>query len=93
MCIEHAKSCIKTILSKIFKQNIDYAKLDQFSTPSFKNDDVSRKIMTSLKKLCQTVDKKKSYSHAKCYCKTKSRSKVTEGVSEEGWGAWGESVP
>ena len=37
LCIQHAKSSIKTILSKIFEQNVDFAKEDQFSTPSFKN--------------------------------------------------------
>ena len=41
-----AESSIKTILIKIFEQNVDYAKVDHFSTSIFKNDDVSRKIMT-----------------------------------------------
>ena len=45
------KNSMKTILNKIFKQNMDYAKVDQFSTPSFKNDDVSRKIMMSSEKV------------------------------------------
>ena len=49
LCIQHAKSSIKTILSKIFEQNVDYAKVDRFSIPSFKNDNVSRKIMRSSK--------------------------------------------
>ena len=49
LCIQHAKSSIKTILSKIFEQNVDYAKVDRFSIPSFKNDNVSRKIVTSSK--------------------------------------------
>ena len=31
------------------KANVDFAKVDQFSTPSFKNDEISKKIMTSLK--------------------------------------------
>ena len=44
LCIQHAKSSIKTILSKIFEQNVDFVKVDQFSTPSFKYDDVSRKL-------------------------------------------------
>ena len=57
LCIQQAKSSIKTILSKIFEQNVDQAKVDQFSTPTFKNDDVSRKVMTSSKKVCQIVDK------------------------------------
>ena len=43
LCIQHAKSSIKTILSKIFEQNVDYAKVDLFSTHSFKNDDFSKK--------------------------------------------------
>ena len=30
LCIQHAKSNIKTILSKILEQNVDYAKVDQF---------------------------------------------------------------
>ena len=50
LCIKHAKTGIKTILSKIFEQNVDYAKVDQFPTPSFKNDDISRKTLTSSKK-------------------------------------------
>ena len=41
-----AESSIKTILIKIFEQNVDYAKVDHFSTSIFKNDDASRKIMT-----------------------------------------------
>ena len=49
LCIQHAKSSIKTILSKTFKQNVDYTKVDQFSTPTFVNDNVSRKIVTSSK--------------------------------------------
>ena len=57
LCIQQAKNSIKTILSKIFEQNVDEAKVDQFSTPSFKNYDVSRKVMTSSEKLCQIVDK------------------------------------
>ena len=51
LCIQNAKSSIKTILSKIFEQNVDYAKVDQFSTPSFKNGDIGRKIKTSSKKI------------------------------------------
>ena len=31
------------------KANVDFAKVDQFSTPSFKNDEISKKIMTSSK--------------------------------------------
>ena len=31
------------------KANVDFAKVDQFYTPSFKNDEISKKIMTSLK--------------------------------------------
>ena len=54
---KHVKNRIKTILIKLFEQNVDYAKVDQFSTPSFRNDDVSRKIMTSEKQfLWQMVD-------------------------------------
>ena len=49
LCMQHVKSSIKTILNKIFERNVGYAKVDEFSTPSFKNDDVSRKIMTSSK--------------------------------------------
>ena len=30
LCIQHAKSNIKTILSKILEQNVDHAKVDQF---------------------------------------------------------------
>ena len=45
--MQHPKSSIKTILSEIFEENVDYAKKDQFSTPSFKNDVVRRKIITS----------------------------------------------
>ena len=48
--MQNAKSSIKTILNKIFEQNVDYPKVDQFSTPSFKNGDVGRKIKTSSKK-------------------------------------------
>ena len=51
LCIQNAKSSIKTILSKIFEQNVDYAKVDQFSTPSLKNGDIGRKIKTSSKKI------------------------------------------
>ena len=46
VCIQHAKSSIKTISSKIFEQNVDYVKVDQFSTRDFKNNNVSRKIIT-----------------------------------------------
>ena len=41
-----AESSIKTILIKIFEQNVDYAEVDHFSTSIFKNDGASRKIMT-----------------------------------------------
>ena len=37
------------MLGKIFKQNVDYAKVDQFSTPSFKKDDIIRKLRMSTK--------------------------------------------
>ena len=58
LCKQHEKSSIKTTLSKIFEQNVDYAKVDHLSTPNFQNDDVSRKIMKLLKTfLCQMVDK------------------------------------
>ena len=51
------KAASKTILSEIFGQKVDYTKVDHFSTPTFRNDDVSTKI-TSLKSiLCQMVDK------------------------------------
>ena len=46
-CIQHVNSSIRSILSKIFEQNVDYKKVVQFSTPYSKNDDVSRKIMRS----------------------------------------------
>ena len=46
LCMQLAESSIKTILIKIFEQNVDYAKVDHFSTSIFKNDDASRKIMT-----------------------------------------------
>ena len=46
LCIQHAKSSIKTISSKIFEQNVDYTKVDQFSTRDFRNNNVSRKIIT-----------------------------------------------
>ena len=39
------------MLSKIFEQNVDYAEVDQFFTTSFNNDDISKKIMTSSKKV------------------------------------------
>ena len=56
--MQHAKSIIKTILRKIFEQNVDYTTVDQFSTPSFKNDDNIKKIKTSSKVfLSQMVDK------------------------------------
>ena len=56
LCMQHAKSRIKAILSKIFEQNIEYVEVDQFSTPSFKNDNFSRKIVTSSKiSLCQML--------------------------------------
>ena len=42
--IQRAKSSIKTILAKIFKQNVDYAKVGQFSTPRFNKDDIIRKL-------------------------------------------------
>ena len=51
LCIQNAKSSVKTILSKIFEQNVDYTKVDQFSTPSFKNGDIGRKIKTPSKKI------------------------------------------
>ena len=76
---QHAKSSIKTTLSKIFEQNVDYAKVDHLFTPNFQNDDVSRKIIKLLKTFfSQMVDKYKGYTHTKFCCKTKSRSKVTE---------------
>ena len=43
LCIQHAKISIKTKLSKIFEENVDGAKEDQFSTSSIKNHDVSKK--------------------------------------------------
>ena len=46
LCMKFAESSIKTILINIFEQNVDYAEVDHFSTSIFKNDDVSRKIMT-----------------------------------------------
>lgn len=49
LCIQQAKSNIKAILSKIFKQNVDYTKVDQFSALCFKNDDVTKKQITSSK--------------------------------------------
>ena len=78
--MQHAKSSTKTILSKIFEQNVDYAEVDQFFTTSFNNDDISKKIMTSSKKVMSNVRWIEGLdTHAKFYCKTKSRSKVTEG--------------
>ena len=41
---------MKTILSKMFEQNVDYPKVEQFSTPSFKDGDVSIKRINSSKK-------------------------------------------
>ena len=39
--------------------------------------------MASSKKIsCQMADKQKGYTHVTFYCKTKSRSKVTEEVAE-----------
>ena len=43
LCMPDAKRSLKTILSKIFEEKVDYTKVDQFSIPSFKNYDVSRK--------------------------------------------------
>ena len=39
-------------------------------------------MASSKKILRQMVDKQKGYTHVKFYCKTKSRSKVTEEVAE-----------
>ena len=35
VCIQHAKSSIKTMLSKMFEQHVDYATENQFSTTNF----------------------------------------------------------
>ena len=43
LCIQHAKSSIETILSKIFEQNLDYTIIDQFPKLAFK-------MMTSTEK-------------------------------------------
>ena len=39
-------------------------------------------MASSKKILCQMADKQKGYTHVTFYCKTKSRSKVTEEVAE-----------
>ena len=46
-CIQHVKSSIKSILSKIFEQNVDYKKVVQLFILYSKNDDISRKTMKS----------------------------------------------
>ena len=46
LCIQHPKSSIKNILSKIFEQNADYEKVDELSTPSFS----TQKMISSAEK-------------------------------------------
>ena len=58
-------------LSKIFEQNVDYAKVNQFSISSFKNDDVSSKNDVMKNISCQMVD-----THGLYTCKIFLQSQV-----------------